>query len=66
MALALRINLTTASPGSLYLALIQKASSPVETAICGAGNHSGTRACREGRIQENREPVNLKVTLAHN
>lgn len=41
------------SPGSLYLVLIQKARSPVEIAMCSAGNHPDTRACSEGRIQEN-------------
>lgn len=63
---ALRSNLMAASPGSLYLLLIQKTCSPVETAKCGAGNHPETRACREGRIQDNTGPINLKVTLAHN
>lgn len=66
MALALRINLTAASPVSLYLLLTQKACSPVETAVCGAGNYPETRACKEGRIQDNTGPVNIKVTLAHN
>lgn len=67
MALALRINLTAPSPGSLYLSHTKGMLTCRDNrAICGAGNHPETRVYWEGRIQDNTGPVNLKVTLALN